>query len=381
MLNKIKQIYRSIAFLPFLIAFGFGVLAIILIVFPIQAKGTLFDFLSITKKETVETILSFVIGGLFTLTVFSYTMVMNVLNRSISNFSPRLIPLLLSQRNHKLILGVTTGTIVYGLVLAIFVSNDSERVFPDLAAALALLFAIACVGLFIYFLHTVSQSIHVNYVIKESFNNTYQNLHRQLDEEAYYFDMEESTAWPYAIKSKTCGYLQQVQLEYLSKVAAKHDFKVKIIPVMGTFVLQDEILLQLSKKPDEKLEQKIWRAIAVDLSESMDVSEIGFKHLVEVAIKASSPSINDPGTSLTALDYLTQLFIIRSKIKPHNAFQKNGGTIFYSSVAAEKLFYLCFVEMKRYMKDDPVLIIKLKNSLATINAQCSYIKKYEYSDF
>lgn len=381
MLNQLKQIYRSIAFLPFMIAFGFGILAIILVVFPIQIKGTFLDFLAITKKGTIETILSFVIGGIFTLTVFSYTMVMNVLNRSISNFSPRLIPLLLSQRNHKLILGVTTGTIVYGLVLALFVSNDSEKAFPDLAAALALFFAIICVGLFIYFLHTVSQSIHINYVLKESFNETHKNLQRQLEEQQYYLETEEPTEWPYSIKSKHCGYLQQVQLEYLSKSAAKYDFTVKIIPVMGNFVLEDEILLKLSKKPDKKLERKIRRAIDVELSESMDVSEIGFKHLVEVAIKASSPAINDPGTSLTALDYLTQLFIIRSKIKPHNAFRKNGGTLYYTPVPAEKLLYLSFTEMKRYMNDDPALIAKLKNSLKTINSQCSYIKKYEYSDF
>lgn len=382
MLNQLKRLANNIAFIPFLIAFGFGVLATLIVAYPIQVKGTALEFLAITDKSNIQTIISFVITGIFTLTVFSYTMVMNVLNRSISNFSPRLIPLLLSQRDHKIILGFTSGTIVYGLVLALFVANNSDKPFPELGAALALFFAVICVGIFIYFLHTVSQSIHINYILKESFENTRKNLQKSIKPNGTFITTEDSSNWVHEIKTKKCGYLQNVDLDYLSKLAEKHDFIAKITPEIGNFVLEGETLLHLTKKPDSKLLKKIWRVLEVNLNEPMDVPEIGFKHFVEVAIKASSPSINDPGTSLTSIDYMTQLFILRSKIIDHNAYKNiNGGLILYKTVPFNKLRYICFTEMKRYMNDDPALISKLNNALEIINKECKDYKACIYSDF
>ena len=382
MLNRLNRLIHNIAFVPFLIAFAFGALATVIVAFPIQVKGTALEFLAITDKSNIQTIISFVITGIFPVTVFSYTMVMNVLNRSISNFSPRLIPLLLSQRDHKVILGFTSGTIVYGLVLALFVTNSSEKPFPDLGAAVALLFAVICVGIFIYFLHTVSQSIHINYILNESFENTRKNLQKSIDPNGTFLTFEEPENWAHEIKTKKCGYLQNVDLDYLSKLAKKHDFIAKIAPEIGNFVLENETLIYISIKPDHKLLKKLWRVLEVNLNEPMDVPEIGFKHFVEVAIKASSPSINDPGTSLTAIDYITQLFILRSKIKDHNAYKgADGESIVYKTVHFNKLRYLCFTEMKRYMKDDPALISKLNNALEIINKECKSYKSCTYSDF
>ncbi|RFN58578.1 DUF2254 domain-containing protein [Marixanthomonas ophiurae] len=381
MLNRLKRLIHNIAFVPFLIAFAFGALATVIVAFPIQVKGTALEFLAITDKSNIQTIISFVITGIFTLTVFSYTMVMNVLNRSISNFSPRLIPLLLSQRDHKIILGFTSGTIVYGLVLALFVTNSSEKPFPDLGAALALLFAVICVGIFIYFLHTVSQSIHINYILNESFENTRKNLQKSIEPNGTFLKIDEPENLAHKIKTKKCGYLQNVDLDYLSKLAKKHGFIAKIAPEIGNFVLENETLLYISIKPDHKLLKKIWRVLEVNLNEPMDVPEIGFKHFVEVAIKASSPAINDPGTSLTTIDYITQLFILRAKIKDHNAYKTvNGELIYYKTVPFNKLRYICFTEMKRYMKDDPALISKLNNALEIINKRCQNYKTCNYSD-
>ncbi len=86
---------------------------------------------------------------------------MNVLNRNINNYSPRLIPMLLNQKHHQIILGFTSGTIIYAMTLAVAINSPNVKYFPGIAASIGVLFGILSVLLFIYFIHSVSQSIHM----------------------------------------------------------------------------------------------------------------------------------------------------------------------------------------------------------------------------
>ena len=367
-LALIKRFTKSISLVTFLIAIAFGICAILLITFN---DGSLTDYpgISITDTDHIKFILSFTIGGLFTLTVFTYTMVMNVLNRSISNYSPRLIPLILHERHHQIILGTTSGTIIYCLILAIFVSSEANENFPPMAGGLAIVFGIFCVLLFIYFIHAVSQSIHVNYILRKSFNNTKRVIRNLMEmEEMLQMDVSSANEWPYSLSFGECGYLNAIRLDQLLKISASNDIVFSLIKPMGSFILEGEPILKMSRKPDAKLNDKIKRCLAVDREEPIDVLEIGFKHLVEVAVKAASPAINDPGTSLIAIDYLTQLFILRHRIPVFNKVtSKKGGALYFELVEMPKLMDYVFREMETYMNDDPILTERLNNAKQTVS--------------
>ena len=98
----------------------------------------------------------------------------------------------------------------------------------------------------------------------------------------------------------------------------------------------------------------------------MNESEI--KHLVEVAIKGSSPAINDPGTSLGAIDYITQLLILREELKGYNCFTTDKQHYVYIPfLANEVLAAFCFEEMWNYMKQDPILVKSLHQAVSKLN--------------
>ncbi len=192
MLAYLKRLYKSIALLPSIIALCFVVLAILLNLIEIDyAEYSLTDALAVSDKKDSQYIFSFIIGGIFTLTIFSYTMVMNVLNRNINNYSPRLIPLILSERHHQLILGFTSGTILYSMVMSLSLTNDNGAYFPTMAPGLGILFAMACVLLFIYFIHSVSQSIHINYIIDEVYKKAQRDLRKFKSKEEFFSKYEE----------------------------------------------------------------------------------------------------------------------------------------------------------------------------------------------
>ena len=123
--------------------------------------------------NTIRAVLAAVIGGVFTLTIFTYTMVMNVIDRSVSTYSPRLLPLLTHERYHQITLGVALGTIAHALVLLGITEEEALRPHPPLfAAATSGGFALVTLFLFIYFIHHVTQSIHINILLRKSFAAT-----------------------------------------------------------------------------------------------------------------------------------------------------------------------------------------------------------------
>ncbi|MFS4467262.1 DUF2254 domain-containing protein [Maribacter sp. 2210JD10-5] len=361
MLSVLIRIYKSISFLTFFIAVSFGLIGVLIILFPVRLNER-FPVLAITDKEHIKFILTFTIGGIFTLTVFSYTMVMNVLNRSISNYSPRLIPLILYERPHQIVLGTTSGTIIYSLLMSAYLSGNSEADFPDIAAPLTIFFVIICVLLFIYFIHHVSQSIHVNYVIHESFVNTRRSIFNVLNmKENLFLETKKNREWGTAISFDHCGYLNKIRLQKLLAISKTHGIDFNLPVKVGTFVLENQNVLESSKPLNEKLVKRIKRCISIDRSEPINVIEVGFKHLTEVAIKASSPAINDPGTSLIAIDYLAQLFIHRKNIPEFNGLKlDDGGIVYFELIPTETLFKHVLEEMERYMNEDPILKKKLQ---------------------
>jgi len=263
-----------------------------------------------------------------------------------------------------MILGITSGTLIYCLVLSVFISSEANREFPSVAAPLAIAFGVLCVFSFIYFIHAVSQSIHVNYIIRKSFGNTKKNIQKILDLERHLFvDASSERDHSYSLSSPHCGYLNAIRREKLLSISRKENIAFELAKPMGSFVLEGEPILYLSKEIDSKLGQRIKRCLAINRDEPIDVIEVGFKHLVKVAVKACSPAINDPWTALIALDYLTQLFILRKEIPEFDYVQSsNGGKIFFSLVDFAQLKHYCFEEMETYMVDDPILKKRLEFS-------------------
>ncbi len=368
-LPLLRRIRNSISFLTMCIALSFAILAVALAFF---RPNLLSDYprLAITDKENIKFILTFTIGGIFTLTIFTFTMVMNVLDRSISNYSPRLIPLILREKQHQIILGVASGTLLYALVMAIVISSSNNEDFPPVAAPLAIVMSMVNIVLFIYFIHSVSQAIQVNFILHKSFKNTRSNLMKLIDTDLEFILEEEENVWTDTLCFEHCGYLNKIRLQKIIDLSEKLGVRFKLLKTMGSFVMENEPILTTSSKIDDKTINSIKRCISIDRVEAIDVFEIGFKHLVEVAVKASSPAINDPGTALSAIDYLTQLFILRHKLPDARGMKSaKGGVLFFNFVPHAQLTEFCFLEMEAYMGDDPLLMRKLTQSKQSIAQQ------------
>ena len=350
------------------LALSFLIFAVLLLAIKIDySESPLTNFLVITDKSDIQSILSFVIGGIFTLTIFSYTMVMNVLNRNINNFSPRLIPLLLSEKHHQIILGFTSGTILYSLMLSIALNNVENNYFPSIGASFAIIFTMVCVLLFIYFIHSVSQGIHINYILHTVYARTSASLKRNAARTTGFEENSTADTLKYTYNPTQPGHLHQYNLAKVQKFAKDHKVNLQIEQYSGNFILPQQPYISCDIKLNRKQINTLNNLFVIDEEVALEVPEVGFKHLVEVAVKASSPAINDPGTAKTCIDYLTQLFIIRINSGPIYTYMsdpESGVTI--RQIETQTLLNNCYLEMFEYMKDDYILPKILAHSLVNI---------------
>jgi uncharacterized membrane protein len=87
---------------------------------------------------------------------------------------------------------------------------------------------------------------------------------------------------------------------------------------------------------------------------------LAFKQITEIAVKAMSPGINDPGTAINAIDYLTDLFALRMQKKDNGIIiHKEKATLRIAVVTFEELMYNVMASLRTYCKHDPIMVEKL----------------------
>lgn len=190
-LQKWTRIYyskmvESIAFYPALIAIGFLFLSWIMLVLDFSPFGkelkTNLSWLSLKDAGTARTIISTVAGAIISLTVFSFSMVMIVLNQAASQMSNRVLNSMIENRFQQIILGIYIGTIVYALFLLSTIRDISSGIYvPALSIYLLILLTVIDIFLFIYFLDYVTQTVKYETVIDRVKKQTFQSMEKNFE--------------------------------------------------------------------------------------------------------------------------------------------------------------------------------------------------------
>ncbi len=174
---RYSKIVNSIAFIPVLIAIAFLGLAVFMIYFDHSDTGKQikenFGWLSLKDATTARSIIQAIVTGIISLAVFSFSMVMIVLNQAASNLSNRVLDKLIGNTFQQIILGIYLGTIVYGLALLTTIRDiDSGIYVPALSTYLLIILTVVDIFLFIYFIHYITQSVKYETIIKRICSQT-----------------------------------------------------------------------------------------------------------------------------------------------------------------------------------------------------------------
>ena len=263
-------------------------------------------------------VLAAIVSSMISVTsvVFSITIV--VLSLASGQFGPRLVRNFMRDRATQLVMGVFIATFIYALIILGAVQGVDGRGFvPRLSVMFGVLLVVASAGFLIFFIHHIALAIQADHVVasisdelRHALDRMYPSgLGRSAD------DVEADAARPAVdfphvveVPAERDGYLQIVDSDRLMETARRHDLVIELEHRPGHWLVRGSTLAILgSRKPiDPSHTAAVGDAVVLARHRSLtqDV-EFGFDQLVEVAVRALSPGVNDPFTAMTCIDWLS----------------------------------------------------------------------------
>jgi uncharacterized membrane protein len=263
--------------------------------------------LLIAIASTMATVIALVLG----LTVVA-------LQLSSTQFSPRLLRNFLRDRHNQVVLSVFVATFTYstaGLYTVGVSGGQRTADYPRLAVTGALLLLFVSLVMLVYFLHHLAHSIQIDEIMSKVERNTLAVIEHDLPSDARPEPLPEPPAWAVAVPAYRSGYVQTMHPDVLLGVAVRLDAVASVVPMIGEHVIADAPLIRAwrpsPEQPPPPLEE--FGAVAGDAirvgferTAEQDVA-FGIRQLADIAVKALSPAINDPYTSIQAIEHISVL--------------------------------------------------------------------------
>lgn len=351
----------SIAFIPAIIAIGFlllswGMIEVDFSPWGKQLKSGL-SWLSLKDASTARSIVSTVAAAIISLTVFSFSMVMIVLNQAASQMSNRVLSSMIENRFQQVVLGFYIGTIVYALFLLSTIRDVNSGVqVPALSIYLLILLTVIDIFLFIYFLNYVTQTVRYETVIhrvQEKAMATMKNKFGDID--------NRNPDWKnlprVEIGIPESNYFQSYSEKPLLNLACEHNIHISFSYQPSTYLIKGTLFMHVYGKDvlEDKFKDELLATIDLFKGQPIDVNpDYGFHQLAEVALKALSPGINDPETAVLSLHALSDLLAYRlyRQLPTLRNDSKGEPRIYAPSSSFVEMFEKCIHPIWNYGKND-----------------------------
>jgi uncharacterized membrane protein len=334
------NVSQSLGFIPGLITAGFAALGIVLVEVDrgIDLSGVSWVFQG--DGPAARTVLSVIAGSLITVAGLTFSMTMVVLQLASSQFSPRVLRTFFGDRITQITIGTYVGTFVYSLLVLRAVGSYGDSGFvPRLSVTAASLLGIAAVVLLIVFLHHVSQMVQVSHVTASIARATLARTDALFPEPFVADgdgDADRAVArWRAAapggcVRAGRPGFVQRVAVDELVGALEGDVERVALLVCPGDFVGAGEPIAELwPASAADRCAGPVQSAVAIEDERDLDQDiDFGLRQLADIALRAVSPSLNDPTTAVTAIAYMrTVLARLAERADPPGLERSDRGVL------------------------------------------------------
>lgn len=385
-----KEIRDSLWFLPALLTLAGAGLAVLMI--GVDARGMVATeasplWLRTGSSDGARGVLSAIASGIITVTgvVFSVTIV--ALQLASTQYTPRVLRNFTADRASQVVLGVFIGTFTYSLLVLRVVRGedptgleDAGYFIPHVSIVVAVVLALVSIGFLIFFINHLARSIQASVLIARVARDTLSRMDRLVPArfgEAADQDVESATppAQGSVVTAGGSGYIQGIDHDAVSRLLEDGGITIRLDRQVGEFVLPGAGLATvwpaLASRDDSSPIVRHVRAAYLTGPERtpyMDL-EHGVIELVDIAVKALSPSINDPTTAILCVDRLCELLLAFARHEPAGRVRrqgKGGGTVILPRTEFEKLTDTALDQIRHFGVGNPRFAIALLDRLAEL---------------
>jgi uncharacterized membrane protein len=354
----------------------------------VGARSPLRRLLFQGTADDARTLLIGTVGTMITVIALTLGLTVVALQLSSTQFSPRVLRNFLRDRPNQIVLSIFVATFAYsaaGLYTVGVSAGERTAEFPRLAVTGAIVLLMASLGVLVFFADHLAHSIQIDSIMGVVVRSTVKVIDEGLPGEVG-GTAPKAPERAVAVSAPRSGYVQSVHPEQLLGLATAADIVIRIVPRVGDHVIAGTPLAWVwtvrpapPEPPDSpdpaRFEPAIAAAVRVAFERTMlQDTAFGLRQLVDIAIKALSPAINDPYTAVQSIDRLAVLLVaLARRMLGDFQLSDSSGTVRVSAPAPAFADYLDLAcgQIRRYGAGEPQVVHALLRMLRVTGEQAT----------
>lgn len=339
----------------------------------VRAFASRLRFLFQGEPSSAQAVLGTIAGSMMAVLSIVYSVLIMALSLASMQFSPRILGGLMRDPVSQRTFGLFIGTFVYCLLVLGSIGPDPAAV-PRIAISLAIVLALVSLGQLVYFIHRTALGIQANHLIERVAAEATAVIDEQFAAPAGDDDPAPPDVPPsedaVPVEAVRAGYVQLVDDVGLCAVAAEARVTIHVMRAPGDFVVAGGVLARVSppSRATSEVRQAIETAFDVGSIRTMQQDhEYGVRQIVDVALKAISPAVNDPSTAVTCIDHLGHLLArLARRADPARVLGVEGGRVVQTRPGFEHTLDLAMNQLRQYARGDMSVSLRLMRALQEV---------------
>jgi len=377
----------SFWFVPSLMATGAIALALAMVALDQHVTGSWlqeFGLIYAGGADGASAVLQTIAGSMITIAgvVFSLTLV--ALSLASQQFGPRLVYNFMRDRSNQLVLGTFIATFLYCLLVLRTIRYAEDDTFvPHLSVTLGVLFALASLWVLIYFIHHVSVSIQADQIVARVGADLNRGVEKifpaQMGREPAEPSHDAAVRLPKnfdrearSVPAGGDGYLQLIDVEGLMNLATECDAVLRLEHRPGHYIVCGGTLARVwpSERVDEEFIKRLNSVFVMghQRTPTQDL-EYAILQLVEIAVRALSPGVNDPFTAISCIDRLGSGLcrVARSELPSASRDDEQGRLrVVVPPITFEGVIGAAFNQIRQHARSSAAVSIRLLETIKSI---------------
>ena len=335
--------------------------------------------------EGARQMLSTLAGSMMTVMGITFSMTLLALVLASGQYTSRILRSFMRSRVTQATLGVFASIFAYCLIVLRTIRGSSgvDEFVPNLAVFFAFVMSLGGVGVLIYFIHHIASSIQASNIIASVAQETNASIDRLLPEKLdqgpdedegrnQVLEPLDERTW-YPVPAAVSGYIESVNNSALLRLAEDNRTIVRMEHGIGAFVVQDTPLvsLALTYPPDQKAIDALNAAYSIGRHRTVQQDPaFGIRQIVDMAIKALSPGVNDTSTAVMCVDYLTSILARLASRQFPPLYRYDGETLRVVAIVPsfEGLLAEAFDQIRGSAEANVAILARLLGALDTIGS-------------
>ncbi|TWU30488.1 DUF2254 domain-containing protein [Bythopirellula polymerisocia] len=331
--------------------------------------------------EGARGMMSTIAGSMMTVVGVTFSMVLMVLAMASSQYTSRILRNFIRSRVTQVVLGIFAGIFTYCLIVLRTIRSGDEGTFvPNLAVSFGFVLALGGVGALIFFIHHIASSIQASSIIALVAEETISAVDRlfpvNLGQVVGNEDDEQSARPPsdwkwQPVKASESGYIQSVDNDELVHLARDRNTIVWMDNGIGDFVVENTTLasLALEVPPDQATIDDLQATFNISRHRTVDQdAAFGIRQIVDIALKALSPSVNDTTTAIMCVDYLTVILarLTQRQIPSSHRYDEGQLRVIAKGPTFESLLAESFDQIRSNANGNVAIMSRMLGALQTL---------------